>query len=319
MAQPGKHQKKIRKDSWKDYFALSHRVKRGLMVLFSLILGEIFILLYLNFTPSSAEITDADKFKKEIDAFYASHPAQDSADENTGPPTSYPAVSNSSVSKKLTAEKTPAAYFPFNPNHLPDTAWKRMGFSEKQIRSIKNYEAKGGTFKSKEDVRKMYAIRKEEFSRIEPYISIPEKGPLKVKAEKAFLMVDVGTADSTELEKLPMIGTYMARKIFMYREKLGGFYSVQQLKEVWGMRDSVYSIILPHLILRDSTNLRKINVNTADYSELSHHPYLKSELVNLVLNYRKQHGPFSSTDQLRKVPLVDEELYRKIAPYLKVE
>jgi len=77
--------------------------------------------------------------------------------------------------------------------------------------------------------------------------------------------------------------------------------------------------MLPHVLLKDSTNLRKINLNTAGYEELNAHPYINSKIANVILAYRKQHGPFQDINDLLKVALVDAELYRKIAPYLKVE
>ncbi|MEO8086866.1 MAG: helix-hairpin-helix domain-containing protein [Bacteroidota bacterium] len=318
-----KKKKKTFRNSWKDYFSLNHRVRRGLIVLFGLISIEILALVYLHYLPASAEKIDVGKFKKEIDEFYASGIADstvDSDDVNHA----YPGTNEFAAKNfhEKNSEKK-VEVFSFNPNHLPDSAWKRLGFSEKQIHSIQNYEAKGGKFRTKEDVRKMYAIRPAEFNRIEPYIAIPET----VKAvrsdssrfHKTFLIVDIGTADSTELEKLPMVGNYLAQKISNYREKLGGFNTIDQLKEIRGMRDSTLLVIMPHVILGDSTNLRRINLNNADYNELNRHPYIDNSVANLIVNYRKQHGSFKVVEDLRKVALVDAELYRKIAPYLKVE
>ena len=228
------------------------------MVLIALISIEITVLFYLHYLPASAEKIDVTKFKKEIDEFYAAN--RDSGNEND----TLDSVSGSQREappgyKNKKEEKSKAELFAFNPNHLPAEDWKRLGFSDKQIHSIQNYESKGGKFKTKDDVKKMYAIREKEFIRIEPFIVIPEPEkeittPAAGKA-KSFLVVDIGTADSTELDKLPMIGTYLARKICNYREKLGGFYSLEQLKEVHGLRDSALMVVLPHVTLKDSTNL----------------------------------------------------------------
>jgi competence protein ComEA len=288
------------------------------MVLFALILVEIGVLLYLHFTPPKNEMVDHSIFKKEVEEFYASAREDSSDDENISPA--------SSEFQKDAEVRPKRELFAFNPNNLPESEWKRLGFSEKQIRPIKNYESKGGKFRSKDDVRKMYSIHEDEYKRIEPFIAIPETSKdtshfhsSNAFPKKGFLVVDIGTADSTELEKLPMVGTYLARKIFVFREKLGGFFSIDQLKEMYGMRDSVFQIILPHLALNDSTNLRRINLNTAEFAELNKHPYINSQLANVILNYRKQHGAFQSVDEVRKTSLVNDELYRKIAPYLRVE
>lgn len=309
--------------SWKDYFNFNNRVRRGLIVLFGLMSAEIIALVYLHYIPSSSGAVDIQQFKKEIDAFYASGTAaQDSetmsADSVFTLKSEFPTEKPGETSKRKAAE-----LFNFDPNQLPAAEWKRLGFSDRQIHSIYNYEAKGGKFRTKGDVKKMYAISPAEFSRIEPYISLPDTFPKKT-ANPAFreaknLIVDIGTADQTELQKLPMIGEYLAGKISNYREKLGGFYNVEQVKEIRGMRDSTWMAILPHLVLKDTSNLRKINLNTADFSEFNRHPYIDNALSGLIISYRKQHGEFLRVEDLRKVALVDAELYRKIAPYLKVE
>ncbi len=309
--------------SWKDYFSFNNRVRRGLIVLFGLITAEIIALVYLHYIPSSSGAIDIQQFKKEIDAFYASgSSSHDSATTNGD--TKFTSGSDFSTERHAGRPKLKTAeLFDFNPNKLPEAEWKRLGFSDKQIRSIFNYEAKGGKFRTKGDVKKMYAISKGEFSRIEPYINLPDTVQKKeiygTVREPKNLIIDIGTADHAELQKLPMVGEYLAEKISSYREKLGGFNDVGQVKEVRGMRDSTLMVILPYLVLKDSNNLRRINLNTADYNEFNRHPYIDNALSGLIVSYRKQHGEFLQVEDLRKVALVDAELYRKIAPYLKVE
>lgn len=311
------------RDSWKDYFSFNNRVRRGLIVLFVLISVEAGALVYLHYLPTTTGAIDIQKFKREIDGFYASGMHRDSAAiAGAG---SSPSAGQVFPGGAQTQREpfTKPELFNFNPNHLPAAEWKRLGFSDKQVRSIHHYEAKGGSFRTKRDVKKMYAINDREYSRIEPYIALPDSVQSKFRkadsgAMKQYL-VDIGIAGQTDFEKLPLIGEYLAEKICNYREKLGGFYSVEQIKEVRGMRDSTFMAILPHLILKDAANLRRINLNTAAQAELNKHPYIDYALAGLIINYRKQHGAFREVEDLRKVALVDGELYRKIAPYLKAE
>lgn len=289
-------------DSWKDLFTFSSRVRKGLTVLFTIMMIEGVILMYLHFVPPAVEKYDFSEFEKEVDAFYA-----------------LPLADRDSSRDLTTAASAVMPVESFNPNNLPDSGWEKLGFSEKQVRSIRNFREKGGTFRSKEDVKKMYVIRKEQYAMLEPFIDLPESKSQPVVRKKKFLLVDLSTADSTELEKLPMVGPFLARKIHTYREKLGGFYSVEQVKEVYGMKDSVYLIILPHLVISDSTNLRRININTAGYEELNRHPYITPQITQIILNYRKQHGAFQQKEDIKKTTLVNDELYRKIAPYLRLE
>jgi len=318
------------RSDWKDYFSLSNPLRKGLIVLFSLLMVEVAVLFYLNFVPVKRKSQDVEKFKAEIEKFLASN-KQDSlqnSDDSEREETSS-GTNDSSAKAKL---------FQFDPNNLPAADWKQLGFSDKQIRVIKNYEAKGGRFYSNSDVKKIYSISEKEYQRIEPYIEIPTNSkknstvntnaaglpnqkfttPSSTSQKKSNTIVDLNTADTTELQKLYGIGPVKARIISNYREKLGGFYSISQLHEVWGISDSLFESLKSHLTLSDSMHLRKINLNSTDVSGFKH-PYISHNLANIIINFHKQHGPFTTIEDLRKVPLVTEELYLKIAHYLKIE
>jgi DNA uptake protein ComE-like DNA-binding protein len=316
--------KNLFRDRWKDYFSFPKRLRNGLFVLFSLVVLEIAVLLWIYFTPYKNKPIDLSQFQKEIDKFYTS--VQIDSAHNDAKDFHEQENDITEVRENSNAKTNPTL-FAFNPNNLPEWDWKRLGFSDKQIHVIKNYESKGGKFRSKDDVRKMYCINDEEYSMIEPYINIPPQQlndttshkSIYKKYDRSPLIVDIGTADTLELLKLPAIGPSFARRISNYRDKLGGFYSVNQLKEVWGLSDSIFQIISPHISLNDSTNIRRINVNTADYKEFKRHPYIDKILASVITSYRNQHGSFHSMEDIRKVPLFNEELYCKLAPYLKIE
>jgi competence protein ComEA len=300
------------RNSWKDYFSFPKKLRKGIYALFIVIVLEIVYILYLHYFPSTAKPADVSQFQKEIDAFYAGR-ITDSA-------------GNSKINAdSATSEKNASELFLFNPNNLPEEDWRRLGLSDKQIHVIKNYESKGGRFRSKADVKKMYSITAEEYAMLEPYIQIPQQTPdtshkrTYKKYERQLLIVDIGTADTLELLKLPAVGPSFARRISNFREKLGGFYSIDQLKEVWGLTDSMFQIIAPHIVLKDSTNLRKININTADYKTFNMHPYIDKAMASVIISYRNQHGTFHAIEELKKVSLVTGELYSKLAPYLKIE
>ncbi len=306
------------RDTWKDYFSFSKRERRGIFALLSIVFLQICFLIYLNYFPSKKPAEDFSAFEKEVDAFYAENNSVDSSES--------PILNNSKANEEHTEAKTKKVVelFPFNPNNLPEENWQRLGFSDKQIKVIKNYEAKGGKFYSKENLKKMYCISDEQFNRIEPYVTIPEKvAEPKIFSEKKYerksVMVDIGIADSVELTNLRGIGPSFARRISVYRNKLGGFIHLEQLKEVWGVSDSLYQTLLPNICLKDSSNIKKINLNTADFNELRNHPYIGYQLAGLVSNYRLQHKGFKSVDEIRKIPLVNDQLYSKLAPYLKIE
>jgi competence protein ComEA len=139
--------------------------------------------------------------------------------------------------------------------------------NEGQIRAINNYVSKGGKFKKKEDLKKMYVISESDYARLEPYIKIKEEpGGVEKKFDKKFsapVYVDISTADSVELLAIKGVGPSRARGIYKYRQLLGGYYSINQLREVYGIDSAAYAEIGAQVFIKDSTNINRININTA--------------------------------------------------------
>lgn len=128
--------------------------------------------------------------------------------------------------------------------------------------------------------------------------------------------LDINSADSAALEKLPGIGEKLSARIIKYRERLGGFISISQLNEVYGLSDSVMQIISPMLFVSDQFKPSRIDVNKAEYKDLRKHPYFTHTIVKSLLAYRKAHGLFSSIEQVEKIISIERDEIRKIAPYL---
>ncbi len=214
--------------------------------------------------------------------------------------------------------------FSFDPNTISVDAFQLLGLSIKQATMIDKYRSRGGHFRTKSDFKKMYCISPQEYQTLEPWISLPDsilkeiKTNFASKPERQRLNIDLSFADSTELLKLPGIGPAFARRIVNFRTKLGGFYSIDQIKEVWGMTDSLYSLIKPQLTLSDTTPAN-ISINVVSIEEIGKHPYVGFSLARVIVNYREQHGVFSSIEHLKKVPLVTDEIFRKLAPYLVLD
>lgn len=210
--------------------------------------------------------------------------------------------------------KIPAVLFKFNPNNLPVGQWQKLGLSLRQIKGIKNYEAKGGSFKTKADVKKMYTLSADDYKRLEPYIDLPAKSNANIKS---LLIVELNTADSATLTRLKGIGPAFARRIVQYRKRLGGYHSKQQLKEVFGIDDMHYRDIQAQFTV-NSRKVNKININTAEYDDLKNFPYLGYKQMNAIIQYRKQHGNYETFDELSNVAILDEATLKKIKPYIKL-
>lgn len=132
---------------------------------------------------------------------------------------------------------------------------------------------------------------------------------------KTPFIISMNQADSMDWEQLPGIGPVLAARIVKYRKKLGGFHSPSQLKEVYGITDSVYEKIAT-TIRSDSIDLQKIDINKASMEELKQHPYIRWEIAKAIVRYREAHGLFHSLEQLKGIWNIPPETLAKIEPYL---
>jgi competence protein ComEA len=221
--------------------------------------------------------------------------------------------------------------FYFDPNKLSPDEWSRLGLREKTIRTIQNFISKGGRFRKAEDLQKIYGLFPDEYQRIAPYVRIensnapitknefPDPGTSPVKTYQArYTTIDINAADTSAFIALPGIGSKLAARIVNFREKLGGFYSIEQVGETFGLADSTFQKIKQYLKIGDAA-VKKINLNTATLEELKEHPYIRYTLANPIVAYRKEHGAFSRLEDLKKVMAVTEDAYRKVFPYIEIK
>ncbi len=211
--------------------------------------------------------------------------------------------------------------FYFDPNTATAEEWKKLGIRERQVLTIQRYISKGGKFRKAEDLSKLYGLKEQDVQRLMPYVRIKavEHSLYKDNQQpKHMQTLEINTASRTEWEKLPGIGATLALRIINFREKLGGFYSVLQVAETFGLPDSTYRKIMGQLIC-DSTACKKIPINQASEEQLRNHPYLRGNTAVALVNYRKEHGNFESLEDLKKVKVIDDVLYKRIRPYLKTE
>ena len=217
--------------------------------------------------------------------------------------------------------------FDFDPNTLSAGGWKKLGIREKTISTIQNYLKKGGHFSEAEDLKKIYGVRPDDYVRLKPYIRITSTraespGDKQSESRKEtfttkprLVVVDINTADTAAFIALPGIGSKLASRIVNFRDKLGGFYSADQIAETYGLPDSVFLKIKPFLKVEASI-VRKFNINTATKEEMKSHPYLKWNLANAIVEYRNQHGAFSSLEDLKKISLITTDIFDKVKFYL---
>jgi DNA uptake protein ComE-like DNA-binding protein len=300
----------------KTYFYFNHTERRGVIALLAVIIlviisTEAYRLYLLKWAPSvHIEIQD-DIWNKHITQSKAEASQQ------------HPYAPTSKNDLELPSN------FSFNPNTADEKTWQLLGVSSKQYRSIQKYLNAGGTFKTPNDIGKIYTLDRFQVARIIPYASIPTASAAinttdstsnadEKPKNKLIYPIDINIADSATLVRLYGIGPIMASKIVNYRDRLGGFFNVNQLVEISGFdEDRLYD--LKGKITADTLHVRKIRINQITFDELSQHPYTKYKLSRVIVNYRNQHGAFKQAEDLSKIVIMHDTTLNKLKPYLDFE
>jgi competence protein ComEA len=221
-----------------------------------------------------------------------------------------------------------ARLFPFDPNSSSEEEFMQLGMNQRQVRTLLNYRQKGGRFRKPQDIFRIYGIDSSILCSLVPYINIKAThGNLKktssygsVKRDSGRMTskfrTDLNRCDSAGLEKLPGIGPALSARIIRYREILGGFYSVDQLKEVYGLSDSTFRFISGRL-MADSTAIKQIEINKAKFGELMKHPYLELYDVKALLKYRAIRGKIDSISQLVEDKILTPARASRLRPYIR--
>jgi competence protein ComEA len=232
--------------------------------------------------------------------------------------------------EKYRREKITGELYSFNPNTITAEEWKRLGLRDKTIQTILKYRSKGGKFYKPEDLQRIYGLHTNEYERLLPFVQIESKPktisePVTVSTELKTerreynaVVVDINHADTTTWKQLKGIGSTYARRIVNFRTKLGGFVSVEQVGETFGLPDSVFQKVKQQLRF-NASSINQIDVNNSTIDELKAHPYIGFSVANAIVQYRSQHGNFTTITDLQKIGAIDGVLYRKISPYLTVK
>ena len=316
--------KKLREQA-AAYFSFTRKERTGIITLLVLILLICFLPLLFPFFIRQKQY-DHSRFAKEIAALnrYASDSAVNrfaDSEQNDYRDPAAPITGN-------TRSAVPELFY-FDPNTISVTGWKRLGLRDKTIQTIQRYLAKGGRFRKPEDIGKIWGLHPDVVDRLLPYVRMEENRvavnpsmntPSYPAYNKPVLIktpIDINTADTSVFIALPGIGSKLAARIVSFRDKLGGFVAVEQVKETFGLPDSTYQKIKERLYITQPAP-RQLNVNTASLDNLKSHPYIRYAIANAIVQYRNQHGEFGSLEDLRKILLITEDAYSKMLPYLTV-
>ena len=218
----------------------------------------------------------------------------------------------------------------FDPNTVDSVTLLHLGFKPWQAKNMLKYRAKGGRYRQKEDMKKLYGMTDSMYIALEPYICIQQDSIAvdsaqvdtirldslpKWRSIKKDTILNLRTADTTELKLIRGIGSYRAKMIVRYREQLGGYARVEQILEARGMDKVVADSILPHFYI-DSVVLNKMPVNKIRPEVLHRHPYLSFEQAKAIYEYRRRHIRIKSAEELKKIKGLSSTDIEKISIYL---
>jgi competence ComEA-like helix-hairpin-helix protein len=319
----------------KDYLSFTRKERIGILVIVGLILFTLFLPGILKRSSSNnvvpldtAWMAAVRKLEIKVADSLGDHDQKNNDDD------AYVYQYDKKKSNYYETNMSKGELFYFDPNAIPSSEWKRLGLRDKTIQTIEKYLNKGGHFYKPDDLQKIYGLHKDEFERLAPYVKIEastskskdelvsikskdETQPGKIYTSR-YTAIDINSADTSAFISLPGIGGKLASRIVTFRDKLGGFYSVEQVGETYGLADSTFQKIKQYLKL-DNISVKKININTATIDEMKAHPYIKFGIANPIIAYRTEHGAFSKIEDIKKVMAVTDEIYKKIAPYLSLQ
>ena len=217
----------------------------------------------------------------------------------------------------------------FDPNTVDSMTLLHLGFKPWQAKNMLKYRAKGGKYRKKEDLKKLYGMTDSMYLALTPYIYIKDSIVVdsaridsvhmdtlpKWNSTKKDTILNLRTADTTELKLIRGIGSYRAKMIVRYREQLGGYAQVEQIMEARGMDKVIADSILPHFYI-DSVVVNKIPINHIRPEVLQRHPYLNFEQAKAIYEYRRKHIRIKSAEELKKIKGLSPTDIEKILIYL---
>jgi competence protein ComEA len=225
---------------------------------------------------------------------------------------------DSKYPKRETQQQTAAVLTDFDPNTCSEADFIRLGIKPFIAKSILNYRSKGGQYRKPDDFAKVYNLEPEQFQTLRPYIKIvTDVTPVAYSTKPKNLPknIDINIATLEEWQQLG-VAYYTAERIIKFREKMGGFATVQMVAETRGMPDSTFQKIKP--FLKPSGIVQKIPINQIEEKTLAMHPLFDSKQSKILVNYRTHHGAYKSVnDMADALPFVDKAWLNRVEPYLQ--
>ncbi len=199
--------------------------------------------------------------------------------------------------------------YPFNPNFITDYKGSKLGMSIEEIDRLLNFRKTNQYVNSASEFQKVTQVSDSLLNAISPYFKFPDwvnKGktnnfkPFEKKTEK-IIMLDINLATKEDFIKIYGIGPALSDRILKQKELFGGFVSMKQMNDVWGLSPEVIENLNKYFIVATLPKIKMIDINNSSIKELLLFPYFKYALAKAIVTYRSMNGDFKNFEDLTKI------------------
>ena len=286
----------------KKYFNFSREQRKGILLLFSIIIVLQLIYFFVDFSSLSKTSSEKEQWlslQSQIDSL-----------------------------KKEKQDYVPKIY-PFNPNFITDYKGYKLGMSVPEIDRLLAYRKENKYVNSPKEFQAVTKVSDSLLNAISPYFKFPDwvnskkefkdykKYPNSAFAKKQkIVIIDINQASQEDLIKIYGIGEAISIRILKFKESLGGFVSMEQMNDVWGLSPEVIENLNTHFKISATPTVKKIDINNASIKELSIFPYFKYPISKNIVTFRSMNGDIKNIEDLTKIKGLSIEKAKIIALYL---
>ena len=219
--------------------------------------------------------------------------------------------------------------YPFNPNFITDYKGYKLGMSVPEIDRLLAFRKENKYVNSPEEFQAVTKVSDSLLNAISPYFKFPDwvKNKKEFKAYKKYpntafakkekiVVIDINQASQEDLIRIYGIGEAISLRILKFKESLGGFVSMEQMKDVWGLSPEVIENLNSHFKVSVHPNVKKIDINNASIKELSQFPYFNYQLARQIVTFRSMNGDIKNIEDLTKIKGLSMDKANIIALYL---
>lgn len=221
--------------------------------------------------------------------------------------------------------------YPFNPNFITDYKGYKLGMSVAELDKLQAFRKENKYVNSAEEFQAVTGVSDSLLAVMSPYFKFPDwvknkeaskpvpfsnKNSAYFSKKEKLVVKDINQATQEDLIKINGIGEAISKRILKFKESLGGFVSMEQMKDVWGLSPEVIEQLNTSFKVGALPNFKKVDINNASVKELTQFPYFKYNLAREIVIYRSMNGDIKNASDLIKIKGMTLENANIIALYL---